>query len=183
MRLGFGVVVLAVTASCATTGAGAPTRAQSSQPTPAAARAAQAPFSAAKIDLELTNSTLTDALAALAGRAQINLFADPHIDDAGRVTLTVHSAPWKDVLARIAAEHQLRVEKLDVRGSNHPSFWISMQSRPPAPVTSFSGARITARFDEAPVRDVAKALSAVAKRTIVVDDDVQVNITLHLRLP
>jgi type II secretory pathway component HofQ len=60
---------------------------------------------------------------------------------------------------------------------------ISTLSRPAAPETTFTGERITARFDESPIRDVAKALSDVAKTRIVVDDDVHERITLHMRLP
>lgn len=136
-----------------------------------------------KIDLELDNAGLTDALRLLAGEAQINIFADPHLDDAGRVSLAAHAAPWREVLDKIVADHQLRVEQLTVRGVDRPSFWISRQSSPPAPVTRFTGERITAKFDDTPIRDVAKALSTVAKTTIVVDDNVDANITLHLRLP
>ena len=136
-----------------------------------------------RIDLELKDAELTDALGMLAGKAQINLFADSHVDDAGRVTLAAHSARWNDVLDKIAADHQLRVEQLTVRGVGRPSFWISRQSSPPAPVTRFTGERITARFDDTPIRDVAKALSVVAKTTIVVDADVDANITMHMRLP
>lgn len=135
------------------------------------------------VDLEIADAPLTDALVELAGKARINVLADSHINDAGRVTLRVHAARWEDVLAQIAAEHQLRVQQLDVRGVDRPSFWISKQSSPPAPVTSFDGERITARFDEAPIREVAAALSSVAKTDIVVDDDVQAAVTLHMRLP
>jgi type II secretory pathway component GspD/PulD (secretin) len=136
-----------------------------------------------RVDLEVADAELTDALVELAGKAHINLFADSHVNDAGHVTLRVHAARWQDVLAKIAGEHELRVEQLDVRGVDRPSFWISKQSSPPAPVTSFGGERITARFDDAPIRAVAAALSSVAKTPIVVDDDVQASITLHLRLP
>ena len=135
------------------------------------------------VDLELANAELTTRSSKLAGNARINLFADSHVNDAGRVTLRVHAARWEDVLAKIATEHQLRVEKLEVRGVDRPSFWISKRSSPPAPVTSFRGERITARFDDAPIREVAAALSNVAKTQIVVDNDVQATITLHMRLP
>jgi type II secretory pathway component HofQ len=155
---------------------------------PSAAPRRSAPPSAAAdreptVDLDLTDTELTDALAGLAGMARINILADSHINDAGRVTLHVHAAPWEDVLAKLAADHQLRVEKLDVRGAERPAFWISRQASAPAPVTSFTGDRITARFDDAPIREVADALSTVAKTEIVVDDDVQMTITLHMRLP
>jgi hypothetical protein len=137
----------------------------------------------ATIDLELRDAALSDALAILAGAARINLFADSHLDEAGRVTMAVHSVRWDEALARIAADHRLRVERLDVRGAERPAFWISSQSGPPAPRTSFRGERITAQFDDTPIRDVAKALSNVAKTEITVDDDVQASITLHMRLP
>lgn len=139
--------------------------------------------SEATVDLELNGAELTDALGMLAQQAQINLFADSHLDEAGRVTLTVHSQPWRSVLDRIAADHQLRIEQLRVRGPGRPAFWISRQSTPPAPRTSFVGDVITARFDDTPIRDVAKALSSVAKTNIVVDDAVDAKITLHMRLP
>lgn len=50
-------------------------------------------------------------------------------------------------------------------------------------MTSFAGERSTARFDETPIRDVAKVLADFAKTDIIVDDGVQAHITLHLRLP
>jgi hypothetical protein len=76
-----------------------------------------------RIDLDLTDAELTDALVQLAGNARINVLADSHVNDAGRVTLRVHAARWEDVLAKIASEHQRRVEKLVVRGVDRPAFW------------------------------------------------------------
>lgn len=135
------------------------------------------------LDLELVDAELTDALVAVAGRAGINIFADADIDEAGRVTISTQSTPWNEVLAKIAADHRLRIEELDVRGADHKALWISRQSSPPAPVTQFTGDRITARFDDTPIRDVAKTIADFARTSIAVDDDVQANITLHLRLP
>jgi type II secretory pathway component GspD/PulD (secretin) len=146
---------------------------------------ARSPPSAADgetIDLDLIDVELTDALATLAGKASINLFAGPELA-ADRVSLSLHAVQWRDALARIAADHQLRVETLDVRGVDRPVFWISKQSSSGAPVTSFSGQQITARFDDAPIREVTQALAEVAHTPITVDDDVQVTVTLHLRLP
>src|SRR5690606_30934784 len=74
-------------------------------------------------------------------------------------------------------------ERLEVAAVDRPSFWVSRRSNPPAPVTTFSGERIVARFDELPIRDAARALADVAKTSIVVDDGVQASITLHMRLP
>jgi type II secretory pathway component HofQ len=136
-----------------------------------------------KVDLVLEDAEVLDALAALAGRAGINIFADPDLNEAGRVSIDVHSAPWRDVLATIASDHRLRVESLDVRGSGQAAFWISRLSSARAPVTRFTGERITAKFDGTPIRDVARTLSAFSKTNIVVDDGVEANITLHLRLP
>jgi type II secretory pathway component HofQ len=167
------IILAAFTGACASRNATRPAVPQSAQPGDREPR----------LDLELADAELTDALAELAGNARINLLADSHVNDAGRVTLRVHAARWEDVLAKIAAEHHLRVEKLDVRGVDRPSFWISKQSSSPAPVTSFDGERITARFDDAPIREVAAALSGVAKTPIVVDDDVQASVTLHMRMP
>jgi type II secretory pathway component HofQ len=135
------------------------------------------------VDLELKEAELIDALRTLGGTARINMFADSDLANAGHVTLSVHSVPWEEVLTKIASDHQLRVEKLEVRGVDRPSFWISKQSSSPAPVTTFSGERIVARFDEMPIRDAAKTLADFAKTNIVVDDGVQANITLHMRLP
>ena len=97
--------------------------------------------------------------------------------------MSVHGASAEDVLAKIASEHKLRVEKLDVRGVDSAAYWVSLESSAPAPVTSFTGERIIARFDETPIREAAKTLADFAKTNIVVDDEVQANITLHLRLP
>lgn len=141
------------------------------------------PLTAETVDLELNDAELIDAVRTLGGTARINIFADSDLVDAGHVTLIVKSAPWEEVLAKIATDHQLRVEKLEVRGVDRPSFWISKQSSPPAPVTTFSGERFIARFDEVPIRDAAKTLANFAKTSIVVDDGIQANITLHMRLP
>jgi type II secretory pathway component GspD/PulD (secretin) len=134
------------------------------------------------IDLDLVDVELTDALATLAGKASINVFAGPELAE-DRVSLSLHRVSWRDALARIAADHQLRIEKLDVRGVERPVFWVSKQSSSSAPVTRFSGDQITARFDDAPIREVTQALAAVAHTPITVDDDVQTTVTLHLRLP
>ncbi len=136
-----------------------------------------------RVDFEVSDAAPTDALRTLAGMAAINVFADPDIDDAGPVTMTARSTPWQDVLAKLAADHQLRVEKLDVRGVDRTSFWITKQSSPPAPVKTFTGERLSAKFDDTPVREAAKTIAAVAKMTIIVEPDVEASITLHLRLP
>ncbi|MGE0550382.1 MAG: hypothetical protein AB7O24_04565 [Kofleriaceae bacterium] len=135
------------------------------------------------VDLQLHDTDLLDALGALAGKGGINIFADSDVNEAGPVNMSVHAASASEVLAQIASDHQLRVEKLEVRGTKNPAYWVSRQASEAAPVTSFTGERITARFDEVPIRDVAKTLSDVAGTPIVVDDAVQANITLHLRLP
>jgi hypothetical protein len=131
----------------------------------------------------LTGAPITDALRVLSGNARFNVFADPDVNDAGRVDAHVHAQPWGRVLAQIASDHGLRVEKLDVQGADRASLWISKQSSSPAPVTSFRGDRIVARFDDTNIREAAKTLAELAKMNIVVDDDVQVSVTLHMRLP
>jgi type II secretory pathway component GspD/PulD (secretin) len=135
------------------------------------------------IDLELKDAEVTDALRALSGSAHINIFADPAVNSAGPIDIHVHSQPWEQVLTQMAFDHKLRVENLDVLGAENASLWISKLSSPPAPVTSFRGDRIIARFDETQIRDAAKTLADVAKTKIVVDDDVQLTVTLHMRLP
>jgi hypothetical protein len=129
------------------------------------------------------DAELVDTLGQLAGKGGINIFADPDLNDAGLVSMSVHSGSATDVLAKIASDHKLRVEKLDVRGEDSAAYWVTRESSEPAPVTSFRGERITDAFDETPIRDAAKTLGEVAKTNIVVDDGVQANITLHLRLP
>jgi type II secretory pathway component GspD/PulD (secretin) len=151
---------------------------------PASAQLAQ-PTSVATspVDLELKDAELLDALGLLAGKGGINIFADSDLNQAGPVTVKVHSASAADVLTKIASEHNLRVQKLDVRSIDSAAYWVSRNTSEPAPITSFDGERITARFDETPIRDVAKTLSDFSNTNIVVEDDVQANITLHLRLP
>jgi hypothetical protein len=133
---------------------------------PAKTAPQQTSASETMLDLDLVDVDLYEALATVAGKASINIFADSDLDQAGRVTISVRSVPWKDALATIAADHQLRVEQLDVRGSDHASLWVSRQSSASAPVTKFT-----------------RTLGDFATTHFAVDDDVQANITLHLRLP
>jgi type II secretory pathway component GspD/PulD (secretin) len=158
------------------------TAAKSASP-PAEQHTETTPAAVGVVDLDLKDAELLDALGLLAGKGGINIFADSDLNEAGLVNMNVHSASAADVLAKIASDHQLRVEKLAVRGVDSTAYWVSRKSSEPAPVTSFVGERITARFDETPIRDVAKTLSEFAKTSIVVDDGVQANITPHLRLP
>jgi type II secretory pathway component HofQ len=161
----YGVLVL-----CACSHSKAP------EPTPAAeARVAQD-----VIELDLVDVELYEALRTLSMKAQFNLFLDP--DLTGKVTYKSR-APWEEALAKIASDHQLRVEPLNVRGATRPSFWVTRESSPPAPQTEFTGEKIVANLDETPVRDAAKTLAEVAKIPITVDPGVDAQVTLHMRLP
>lgn len=139
------------------------------------------PVDGESIDIELVDVELIEAIRGIAAAAHVNAFADSDI--RGRATIHARAAPWRDVLGQLAADHALRIETLDVAGVARPSIWVSNQSSPPAPQTHFTGAAITARFDDAPIRDVAKALSEVGKTDIRVANDIDMPITLHMRLP
>jgi type II secretory pathway component HofQ len=136
-----------------------------------------------QIELELKDTPVIEALRTVAGNAQLNLFADSDLVALEPVTMHLAASSGEEALGTLAALRQLRLEKLNVSGVQNACFWVSRQSSDPAPVTTFTGERITARFDEAPIRDVARTMSEIAKTEIVVDDDVEANITLHLRLP
>jgi len=130
-----------------------------------------------KIDLELNNIPIHDALGALAKTAQINLSVDP--DVAGSVTISVRETAWDQVLDTIAREHALRVTPIDVGGRT--VFRIANAASEPSPSTRFTGAPIDVSFNDAPIRAFAKTLSDFAGVAIVVDDDVQVNVTQFSR--
>lgn len=89
--------------------------------------------------------------------------------------------PWGQSLAKIANDHQLRVEPLSVRGGARPCFWVTRRSSPPAPQTEFAGAPVAVRFDETPIRSAVATLAEAGKTQIVVDDGVEADVTLHLR--
>jgi type II secretory pathway component HofQ len=136
-----------------------------------------------KIDLELNDIDIYDALRALANKARISLFLDP--DLTGTVTINVRSTPWDEVLAMIATDHALRVERLRVKtAAQRAALNISKESSPASPVSpgkDYTGEPIEMRFDDTPIRSAAKTFSDFAKVHIVVDDDVQASVTLHLR--
>lgn len=128
----------------------------------------------AKIDLELSDVPIDDALRALAKQARINLSVDP--DVTGSVSISVRAAPWQHILDAVVREHALQVIPIEV-GNGRTVFRVANASTPPSPVTRFTGAPIDVSFDEVPIRTVAKTLSDFAGVSIVVDDDVQVDVT------
>lgn len=135
-----------------------------------------------RIDLMFSNEDIYEAFRTLAQKAGISLFLDSNLD--GRVTLAVQSVPWPEALETLARDHKLRVERLNVRGVQAPSFWVSRRSSPPAPQREFTGERVTMRFDNTPIREAVKQLADAAKTNILVDDGVgDIPITLNLRLP
>ena len=125
------------------------------------------------VDLDLRDAPIYDALRALAQQAQVNLDVDSGL--TGTVTINVRSAPWDDVLATIAKDHNLRVA---VTG---PVVHVSDGSKPAAPEHTFTGTPMKVRFDDTPIRDAVKVIADVAKIQIAVDDGIDVGITLHLR--
>ena len=136
-----------------------------------------------RVALELKDTPVIEALRTVAKKTQLNLFAGPDIEALEPVTMRLTASSGEQALAQLAAHRRLRLEKLNVSGVQNPCFWVSSEASEPAPETTFTGERITARFDEVPIREVAHTMSEFAKAEIVVDDDVQANITLHLRLP
>jgi len=131
-----------------------------------------------KIDLELDDVPIDDAMRSLAQAAQINLSLDP--DVVGTVTVSVRATPWDRVLDSIAREHGLRVTPIDV-GSGRTVFRIANASSPPPASTAFTGDPIDVSFRETPIRTVAKEIGELARVSIVVDEDVQVNVTQFAR--
>lgn len=132
-----------------------------------------------RIDLELHDVDIYDGLRELSRRARVSLFLDP--DLTGQVTFSAHGIAWSDALARMASDHALRIERLTVHGSQRPSFWVSRLSTPPAPQLEFVGGPIAINFEETPIAAAAKTLADAAKTTIVVEEGVDVAVTLHLR--
>ncbi len=138
----------------------------------AACASAPRPRDGALISVDLAGEPMASALRTVATAAHVNIdAADPAL--AGTVTLRMR-APWKIVLARIAHDHDLRVVYQDrivrVCAPTTPC------DAPPA-----AGAPITAAFDDTPIRDAAAAFARVAKVDVVVDPDVQVDVTMHVR--
>jgi type II secretory pathway component HofQ len=129
-----------------------------------------------RVDLELKDAPLYDALRSIAAQAQINLSVDA--DVTGSVTISVRATPWDLALHRIAREHALQVIPIDL-GHGRTVFRIATTTTtsPTSSPTSFAGAPIDVSFHETPIRTVAKALSDFSGVSIVVDEDVQVNVT------
>ena len=128
----------------------------------------------ANVDLELSNAPIYDALRSLAKQAKINLSVDAGV--TGSITISVRATPWDQVLDRIAREHQLQVMPIDV-GNGRTVYRIASASSVTPSSSKFTGAPMDTSFEETPIRTVAKALADFARVSIVVDDDVQVNVT------
>jgi type II secretory pathway component HofQ len=125
-----------------------------------------------RIDLDLHDAPVYEALRAIATRAHVNLDADPGF--TGTVTMRVQSTRWDEALAMIAKEHHLRVVTAG------PVMHVSDASKPVAEPT-FAGTPIEVRFDDTPLREAVSTIAEVAKLPITVDDGVDASVTLHLR--
>jgi type II secretory pathway component HofQ len=125
-----------------------------------------------KIDLDLENVHIRDAVRAIAQGAGVNLSADPDLNVT--VTIRVQSTPWDHVLKQLTREQGLHIVKA---GS------VLRLTRDPntSPVREYSGERIEASFTDTPIREAMQTFSTFAKVSIVVAPDVQVNITQALR--
>jgi type II secretory pathway component HofQ len=131
-----------------------------------------------RIDLELTNVPIDDGLRAFAKAAQINLSVDP--DVTGTVTLWFHATPWDQVLDEIVREHSLVVIPIDV-GRGRTVFRIANTTTMRSESPHFTGTLIDVSFNATPIRTVAKTLAGLAGVSIVVDDDIQQNVTQFAR--
>ena len=125
-----------------------------------------------RIDVAFVNTPVTDALRVVAERAHVNIDADGGV--AGTVTLKLRARPWDEVVRRIAAMASLHVVP---EGHNTVRVTASATATP----RTFSGAPMTAQFDDAPIRDVAKVFAEASHLTVTVDPDVDVAVTMHLR--
>jgi type II secretory pathway component HofQ len=126
---------------------------------------------ATPIDLDLVDVDIVDALREIAHQAKISLSVSA--DVVGRVTLRVRAMPWDDALASLAKQHGLRVDRTNVM------LVVSKHARPST--DTFTGTPIEARFEDTPIREVARVFAAHANVTIAVDDDVQVSVTQRMR--
>lgn len=124
-----------------------------------------------RIDVAFANTPVHEALRSVAKQAHINIDADP--DLAGTVTLKVRARPWEEVLRRIAAPHGWSVTP---EGPNI----VRVSTSPVAP-PAFTGTPMTAQFDDTPIRDAARAFADASRLAVVVDPDVQVAVTMHVR--
>lgn len=125
-----------------------------------------------RIDVAFVNTPVTDALRVVAERAHVNIDADGDI--AGTVTLKVRARPWDEVVRRIAAATSLHVVP------EGPSTVRVTASATATPQT-FTGAPMTAQFDDTPIRDAAKLFAEASHLPVTVDADVNVAVTMHLR--
>lgn len=125
-----------------------------------------------RIDVAFVNTPVTDALRVVAERAHVNIDADGDI--AGTVTLKLRARPWDEVVRRIATATQLYVVP---EGPNTVRVTASATAAP----QTFTGTPMTARFDDTPIRDVAKVFAEASHLTVTVDPDVDVAVTMHLR--
>ena len=123
------------------------------------------------IAVHFVDTPLPDAFRTVALDAHVNIDA-AGAPQTGTVTLDMH-APWKFVVDRIAREHALHV-----RYQTPTLAVVSGGDAPPVPT---SGSPLTATFDDTPIRDAAAAIARVAQLDVVVDPDVQVAVTMHVR--
>ena len=124
-----------------------------------------------RIDVAFVDTPVHEALRTVATEAHVNIDADP--DLAGTVTLKARERPWQEVVRRIAATHDWHVVP---EGANV----VRVTATSAAP-TTFTGAPMTAQFDDTPIRDAAKVFADASRLAITVDPDVDVAVTLHLR--
>jgi type II secretory pathway component HofQ len=123
-----------------------------------------------RIDVAFVDTPVHEALRSVATQAHVNIDADP--DLTGTVTLKVRARPWDEVLRRIAEPHGWSIVP---EGPN-----VVRVSASAATPTSFTGAPMTAQFDDTPIRDAAKVFADASRLAIDVDPDVDVAVTMHL---
>jgi len=123
------------------------------------------------IAVHFVATPLPDAFRTIAHDAHVNIDA-ASAQQTTTVTLDMH-APWKLILDRIAGDNHLHVI--------YQTPTLAVVSATDAPPVPTSGAPLTATFDDTPIRDAAAAISRVAQLDVVVDPDVQVAVTMHVR--
>jgi type II secretory pathway component HofQ len=124
-----------------------------------------------RIDVAFVDTPVHEALRSVATQAHVNIDADP--DLTGTVTLTVRARPWDEIVRRIAVPHGWTIVP---EGPNV----VRVSASASAP-QAFTGAPMTAQFDDTPIRDAARAFGDVSHLAVTVDPDVDVAVTMHLR--
>jgi len=115
-----------------------------------------------EVTFDVVERPLKDVIAYIAEKTDVNIVLSKEAEDIP-VTVKLKNLPWREALDVVAERAGAQV---DERSSN-----LIRVEKPP---------QVTFEFDNAPVRDVIKAIAATANANIVVGREVEGTVTLTL---